>query len=72
MVKVSIQALQKYIGLNEWTKNDLCFESGVPIPTLQRIMKGHPCRESTAGKLSKALGVEFEQIIEDWNVNYKK
>lgn len=72
MVLLSIKALQKFIGLNEWNKMDLVDNSGVPLGTIQRIMRGNPCRESTAGKLAKALNVDFEDIVEEWNVKRKR
>lgn len=47
---------------------DLAEKSGVPAPTVYRIM-GNPgkskVRTSTAGKIARALGVDVTEILAD-------
>lgn len=47
---------------------DLAEKSGVPVPTVYRIMRNPgkiKVRTSTAGKIARALGVDVTEILAD-------
>lgn len=48
-------------GLSEWK---LARDSGVGYNTIRRLESGHSAQEQTARKLARALGVEFEDLIQ--------
>lgn len=68
MVIVDSHNLRAFMGLKEWDRAQLSYFSGVPKTTLRRVMDECPCREKTVGKLVKALGVDFKDVIKVWDV----
>lgn len=49
-------------GLN--TQQELALKAGISRQTMSAVMNGRNCRPELLGKISKALGVEPEEIIE--------
>ena len=46
------------------TQQELAAKAGISRQTMSAVMNGRNCRPELLGKISKALGVEPEEIVE--------
>lgn len=56
-----VKLIMAKLGINQTT---LATMAGVSRQTISTVMNGRSCRPELLGKISKALGVEPEEIIE--------
>ncbi|WP_394525727.1 helix-turn-helix domain-containing protein [Lacrimispora sp. JR3] len=59
--RTKVSLLMAKLVINQAT---LAMEAGISRQTLSAVMNGRSCRPELLGKVSKALGVEPEEIIE--------
>ncbi len=45
---------------------DLAKKAGVSPTVITSMRKGRDCRLSSAAKVSEALGLDLEEIVEEW------
>lgn len=67
MIKLKPHKIQKYMALRGVTKGELADLTDMPITTVNRVLKGYACYDTTAGRIANALDVpEFEELVEMW------
>lgn len=63
-MKISVTRLQLLMAKNLLTQKELAAKAGISCQGLTSILSGRNCKPITIGRLSRALGVKPEQIIE--------
>lgn len=63
-MRLNEQKLNIAMAKARLTVYGLCEAADIQYQTLRRIMRGHPCKPITAGKISAALGIDIEDLIE--------
>lgn len=63
-MKIDRNKVQLLLSKGFFTQVTLAKEAGISRQTLSAVMNGRNCRPELLGKISKALGVEPEEIIE--------
>ena len=63
-VKLNRIKVQLLMTRGPHTQQELALKAGISRQTMSAVMNGRNCRPELLGKISKALGVEPEEIIE--------
>lgn len=66
-MKVNKQLVQKKMIEEEWTREELCNQANISLPTLHRVMSNKSIKPKTVAKLVKVVGVPIDDLIDDWD-----
>lgn len=64
-MEISAKRIKRYMGANLWTQEQLAKAAGVSRATVNNALAKGACSNKTAEKLSKALGVDPVEIMEE-------
>lgn len=62
-MKVDATKLRVELARRNWKQKDLAERSGIERQNISTILKRGSCTVSTAGRISKALGLDPSEII---------
>ena len=65
-MKLSQSKVMVQMGKQRLRIEDLAKTAGVSTTTIMGMRKGKNCRLSSAAKVSEALGLPLEEIVEEW------
>ena len=63
-MKLNNFKVKLFMARLEINQSDLAIKAGISRQTLSAVMNGRNCRPDLLGKISRALGVEPEEIID--------